>query len=219
MPMRKSENYKSQSPMKNLERFNYIAPTFAFKADSTELNANALASYMQFQNNKKNVSVCIPRNILRQPVAGSQYTNQQVGTGTQIMKSHTPNINRATNLKVAQIITGPTDLSYLNLQSNNLQADSGRNTDMISGNMAKQAINNTKNNKFNDFSPFENFLMNLLQKEQPYQVVNEQQVPKNQTGQQNIGMGALASAGNKMALDQTQQTGRPVIRVVKKPII
>jgi len=80
--MRKSENYKSQSPMKNLERFNYIAPTFAFKADSTELNANALASYMQFQNNKKNVSVCIPRNILRQPVAGSQYTNQQVGTGT-----------------------------------------------------------------------------------------------------------------------------------------
>ena len=42
-----AENYKSQSPMKNLERFNHIAPpTFAFKADSTELNENALAQYM-----------------------------------------------------------------------------------------------------------------------------------------------------------------------------
>ena len=64
--------------MKNLERFNNIAPpTFAFKADSTELNENALAQYMQYQNYKKNVNIVMPqRTLIKQPILSSQYTNQ-----------------------------------------------------------------------------------------------------------------------------------------------
>ena len=46
------ENYKTEtSPIKRLSQINN--PQFAFKTDSNELTENALAQYMQFQNQKK----------------------------------------------------------------------------------------------------------------------------------------------------------------------
>jgi len=94
------------------------------------------------------------------------------------MKSHTP--VPQPNLKVAQIITGPTDLSYLNLGSINNVNKGG--TSVKNKDSAKyptsdktkavnnRASNNSKSQKATqDFSPFENFLMNLLQKNNPQQ--------------------------------------------------
>lgn len=59
--LRANENYNSDFSGKKLKEKAYPPANFAFKADSNELNENALAQFMAYQNNRKSGTVIIPR--------------------------------------------------------------------------------------------------------------------------------------------------------------
>ena len=74
---------------------------------------------------------------------------------------------------------------------------------------------NSKSSKMNDFSPFENFLMNLLQKDSPYGPPGLDKAATQQMNNSYLGQQSLATAGSRMSNDP-QSTGRPNIRLNKR---